>query len=63
MDNFKHKPLDTLKQEEYYKGTIKERINEMISEYDLQYEALESMGLEPDEIERAIEDYNESMGL
>lgn len=47
----------------YYRGTINERINEMISEYDLQYEALESMGLEPDEIERAIEDYNESMGL
>lgn len=47
----------------YYRGTINERINEMISEYDLQYEALESMGLDEDEIERAIEDYNESMGL
>lgn len=35
----------------------------MINEYDLQYEALESLGLEEDEIERAIEDYNESMGL
>lgn len=29
------------------------------SEYELQYEALESLGLEEDEIERAIEDYNE----
>ncbi len=35
----------------------------MISEYDLQYEALETFGLTEDEIERAIEDYNESWGL